>query len=105
MLWLLELTIFCCFYSIVKLRKRKSERFQLNESQKIRDGTNQDFLDSTGKFQNLRRLTGQSTGRLQKGFVLCSLHLMKSFQKGGGGKGEVLKFVTADGVSEKITQC
>ena len=28
----------------------------------IRDGAGQDFLDPTGKFQNLRRLTGRSTG-------------------------------------------
>ena len=27
-----------------------------------RDGTGQDFLDPTGKFQNHRRLTGRSTG-------------------------------------------
>ena len=26
-----------------------------------RDGTGQDFLDPTGKFQNLRRLTARST--------------------------------------------
>ena len=29
---------------------------------------------------------------------------MKNFQNGGGGMGEVLKFVTLDGVSEKKTQ-
>ena len=28
-LGLLEQTLFCCFYSIVKLRKRKSEHFYL----------------------------------------------------------------------------
>ena len=28
----------------------------------IRDGTRQDFLDPTAKFQNHRRLTGRSTG-------------------------------------------
>ena len=27
----------------------------------VRNGTGQDFLDSTGTFQNLRRLTGRST--------------------------------------------
>ena len=27
-----------------------------------RDGTGQDYLDPTGKFQKLRRLTGRSTG-------------------------------------------
>ena len=31
------------------------------QSIKTRDGTSQDFLDPTGKFQNHRRLTGQST--------------------------------------------
>ena len=56
-----------------------------------RDGTGQDFLDATGKFQNLRRLTGF----LQNVFVHCSIHVMKSFQK-GGGMGEVVKSVTLD---------
>ena len=32
------------------------------------------------------------------------MYLMKIFQKGGGGMGEVLKFVTFDGVLEKKTQ-
>ena len=36
---------------------------------------------------------------LQKIFVHCSMHQMKNFQK--GGMGEVLKFVTLTGVSEK----
>ena len=58
-----------------------------------RDGTGHDFLDPTGKFQNIRRLTGRFTGGqpisdrpgrpvfLQKVFVYCSMHLMKNFQK------------------------
>ena len=29
---------------------------------RTRDGTGQDFLDPTGKFQNHHRLTGRSTG-------------------------------------------
>ena len=33
---------------------------------------------------------------LQKVFVYCSMYLMKNFQKGVGGMGEVLKFVTLD---------
>ena len=59
---------------------------------RTRDGTSQDFLDPTGKFQNYRRLTGWSTGFgpagstgiLQKVFVHCSMFLMKNFQRGGG---------------------
>ena len=62
----------------------------------IRDGTGQDFLDPTGKFQNHRRLTGRSTVFLQKVFVHCLMFLMKFFQT-GRGTGEVLKFVTLDG--------
>ena len=61
-----------------------------------RDGTGQNFLDPTGKFQNHRRLTGRSTGFFTEGF--CSLFNVsnKNFSK-GGGMGEVLKFVTLDG--------
>ena len=33
-----------------------------------RNGTGQDFLDPTGKFQNLRRLTGRSTGFFKEFF-------------------------------------
>ena len=50
----------------------------------IRDGTGQDFLDPTGKFQNYRPLIGRSTGFLQKVFVHCSMFLMKIFSKGEG---------------------
>ena len=53
----------------------------------IRDGTGQDFLDPTGKFQNHRRLTGRSTGFwparstgfLKKVFVHCSMYLTQNF--------------------------
>ena len=38
---------------------------------------------------------------LQKDFVCCLMYLMKNFQKREGGVGEVLKFVTPDGVSKK----
>ena len=34
---------------------------------------------------------------LQKVSVYCSMYLMKKFQNGGRGMGEVLKFVTLDG--------
>ena len=64
--------------------------------------------DPTGKFQNHRRLTGRLTGFwparstvfFTEGF--CSLFNVsnKNFLK-GEGMGEVLKFVTLDGVSEK----
>ena len=72
------------------------------------DGTDQDFLDPIGKFQNLRRLTGRSTAFwparstafLRKVFVHSLMDLMKNFQKEGRDIGEVLKFVTQDGVSE-----
>ena len=54
-----------------------------------RDGTGQNFLDPTGKFQNLRRLTSfwpaRSTVFLRKVFVHCSMHLMKKIFKKGGG--------------------
>ena len=48
-----------------------------------RDGTGQDFLDPTGKFQNHRRLTGRSTGFFTEGF--CSLFNVSNekFSKGG----------------------
>ena len=64
-----------------------------------RDGTGQDFLDSTGKFQNHRRLTGP-VDRFFTGF--CSLFNVfnEKFSK-RGGMGEVLKFVTLDGVQKK----
>ena len=71
----------------------------------------QDFLDPTGKFQNLCRLTGRSTvsdwpGRLYfftKGF--CSLFNASNekFSKRGGTMGEVLKFVTPHGGLRKKT--
>ena len=54
-----------------------------------RDGTGQNFLDPSGKFQNLRRLTVF----LEKVFAHCSMHPIKNFQK-GGSMGDVLKFVT-----------
>ena len=57
----------------------------------IRDGTGQDFLDQTGKFQNRQLLTGvwpaQSTVFLKKFFLHGSMHLMKNFQKGRHGWG------------------
>ena len=64
-----------------------------------RDGTGQDFLDQTGKFQNLRR----STVFFTEGF--CSLFNAsnKKFSN-GGGLGEMLKFVTPDGGLRKTTQ-
>ena len=56
---------------------------------RYRDGTGQDFLDPTGKSQNLhdrpvnRFLTGPvDRFFLHKAFVHCSMHLMKKFQKG-----------------------
>ena len=62
-----------------------------------RNGTGEDFLDPTGKFQNLLRLTDRADRPviLWKVFVHCSMHLMKNFQK-EGAMGEVLKFVTPD---------
>ena len=50
-------------------------------------------LESTGKFQNVRRLTGfwpaRSTGFLKKVFVPCSMYLIKNFQKGVGHRWDV----------------
>ena len=69
------------------------------QRQCVRDGTCQDFLDPTGKSQNLRRLTSQSTVVFLQGFAHCSVHLMKNIQKGRGGMGKVLKLV-----SEKKTK-
>ena len=66
-----------------------------NVTYPIRDGTGQDFLDPTGKFQNHRRLTGRSTGFFTENF--CSLFNV-SYQKFSKGcMGEVLKFVTLRG--------
>ena len=62
----------------------------------VRDGTGQDFLDPTGKFQNHRRLTGRSTGIFTEGFSLLFDVSNKKFSKGGESMGEVLKFVTLD---------
>ena len=53
-----------------------------------RDGTGQDFLDPTGKFQNHRRLTGRSTGRstgfFTEGFSSLFNVFNERFSKGGG---------------------
>ena len=73
-----------------------------------RDGTGQDFLDPTDKFQNLRRLTGRSisfwparsTSFLQKVFVHCSVHLIKNFQKKGAHRW-VVKIYDSEWRSQK----
>ena len=62
-----------------------------------RDGTGQDFLDPTGKFQNHRRLTGF----LPKVFLHYSMYLMKNFQKGGHGWG--IKNLILDGGLRKTS--
>ena len=55
---------------------------------RARDGTVQDFVDPTGKFQNLRRLTGWSTGPVNYFFTegFCSLFnaFKVKFTKRGG---------------------
>ena len=56
-----------------------------------RDGTGQDFLDPTGKFQNHRRLTGFFTENF------CSLFNVSYQNFSKGCMGEVLKFVTLQG--------
>ena len=63
-----------------------------------RDGTGQDFLDPTGKFQNHRRLTGF----LPKVFLHYSMYLMKNFQMGGHGWG--IKNLILDGGLRKNFQ-
>ena len=70
----------------------------------IRDGTDQDFLDPIGKFQNLRRLIGfwpaRSTAFFTEGF--CSLFnasSQKFLKRGTMGKG--LNLWLRTGVSEK----
>ena len=68
---------------INNLLETKEELEKLAYKWNSRDGTGQDYLDPTGKFQNHRRLTGRSTGFLQKVFVHCSMYLIKNFQKGG----------------------
>ena len=51
--------------------------------------------------QSINQLTGRSTGFfLQKVSIHFSIHLMKTFQK-GGGTGEVLKFATSERNSQK----
>ena len=73
------------------------------QSARGRDGTGQDFLDPTGKFQNHRRLTGRLTGFrparwtgfFTEGFFSLINVFDEKFSK--GGMGEVLKFVTLDG--------
>ena len=69
----------------------------------VRDGTVEDFLDPTGKFQNYCRLTGPVNCFFAEGF--CSLFNVSNekFSK-GGGMGEMLKFVTLDGGMRKKTQ-
>ena len=69
--------------------------FRVLNTVQSRDGTSQDFLDLTGKFQNHRRLTGRSTGfwlARSTGFsteIFCSLFNVsnKKFSKGGHGWG------------------
>ena len=73
-----------------------------NQIVATRDGTSQDFLDPTGKFQNLCRLTGRSSVFLQKVFVHCSMHLMKNFQKGGDGWGVKICDFKWDKILQKI---
>ena len=58
-----------------------------------RNGTGQDFLDPTGKFQNHRRLTGRSTGFrparstgvFTEGFSSLFKVFNEKFSKGGHG--------------------
>ena len=65
-----------------------------------RDGTGQDFLDPTGKFQNHRRLIGRSNGPVHRFFTEVFSSLFNVFNEKfskGGGMSEVLKIVTLDG--------
>ena len=64
---------------MTNLKQNRSTWIQKVVIVQYRDGTGQHFLDPTGKFQNLRRLTVF----LQKIFVCYSMHLMKNFQKWG----------------------
>ena len=65
-----------------------------------RDGTGQDFLDPTGKFQNHRRLIGRSNGPVDRFFTEGFSSLFNVFNEKFSKEGawsEVLKIVTLDG--------